>query len=368
MKIKIIPCLLAALLGFFVNATSAVASIESAGTTTTVKANNPGIVYEGRSAVDATGAVRLGFPGVAVHLRFSGSVLTLKADASDDDLYFDVSLDGAAPTLLKLHKGMGDYVLMKNDREADHSMILTRRNESWQGTVAMMDFSFGMDGKLLPAPELPKRKLMFIGDSVTCGELTAYEAGRDMKAKINSNGRLSYGMILARRLGAQCNLVSYGGRGIIRDWQGIRDTRNAPQFYELALPDDPSIVWDHSRYVPDAIGIQLGTNDFSQGIPDQNEFVNTYVQFIEKIRRDAPDAVIVVMDSPMVDDDLSRGPRRSALHFYLEQIVSRVGNPKVILASLKHYPGVPGNTHPTGQEHEAIASELEPVFRRALGW
>ena len=209
---------------------------------------------------------------------------------------------------------------------------------------------------------------MFIGDSVTCGELTAYETGRDTKAKLNSNARLSYGMILARQLGAQCNLVSYGGRGIIRDWQGIRDTRNAPQFYELALPDDPAAFWDHSRYVPDAIGIQLGTNDFSQGIPDQNEFVNAYVQFIEKVRRDAPNAVIIVMDSPMVDNDESCGPRRSALHFYLQQIVARVHDAKVMLASLKHYPGVPGNTHPTGEEHEAIAAELAPAFRRALGW
>jgi formate dehydrogenase major subunit len=61
--------------------------------------------------------------------------------------------------------------------------------------------------------------------------------------------------LVARRLGAQCHLVSYGGRGIIRDWQGIRDTRNAPVFYELALPDDPAVRWDHMRYVPDAIGI-----------------------------------------------------------------------------------------------------------------
>lgn len=368
MKIKILLSLLAVVGCLSTGVTSSVASNPNDGRTISVKANDPGIVYEGRCAVDATGSVRLGFPGVAVHLNFRGSSLTLKAAAADDDLYFDVSVDQAAPTLLTLHKGEGDYVVMKSGQAADHSVALTRRNESWQGTVAIMGFSFGAGGKLLAAPELPKRKLMFIGDSVTCGELTAYEAGRDMKARINTNARLSYGMVLARRLGAQCALVSYGGRGIIRDWQGIRDTRNAPQFYELALPDEPALTWDHSRYVPDAIGIQLGTNDFSQGIPDQNEFVNTYVQFIEKVRRDAPDAVIVVMDSPMVDNDADRGPRRSALHFYLEQIVARVGNPKVILASLKHYPGVPGNTHPTGKEHEEIASELEPVFRHALGW
>ena len=292
----------------------------------------------------------------------------MRVNASDDDLYFDVGVDGAAPTLLRLNKGAGEYVVVPGVVVAEHTVALTRRNESWQGIVSILGFNLGGPGELLALPAAPSRKLMFIGDSVTCGELTAYETGRDTKAKINSNGRLSFGMILARRLGAQCHLVSYGGRGLIRDWQGIRDGCNAPKFYELALPDDPAAHWDHRRYVPDAIGIQLGTNDFSQGIPDQTEFVTAYVEFIRKIRSDAPDALIFVMDSPMVGDDPARGPRRTALHFYLEQIVARSGSPKVVLAPLPHYPGVPGNTHPTGREHEAMATELEPLLRRALGW
>ena len=347
---------------------SAVATAAALASTPPMPANNLAITYEGRYAVDSAGEVQLGFPGVTAHLRFRASALTLRANASDDDLYFDVSVDGAAPTLLALHKGAGEYVVFQSAAAAEHTIALTRRNESWQGIITLLDFTLGVGGEWLSAPVLPRRKMMFIGDSVTSGELTAYEAGRDTRAKINSNGRLSYGMILARRLGAQCHLVSYGGRGIIRDWQGIRDTRNAPQFYELALPDDPAARWDHRRYVPDAIGIQLGTNDFSQGIPDQNEFVNAYVQFIEKVRRDAPDALIFVMDSPMVGDDSNRGPRRTALHAYLEQIVARARSVKVILAPLPHYPGVPGNTHPTGREHEAIAAELEPLIRGALGW
>lgn len=360
-----LPAMTAGLLAL---ATSAVASAPVSGSTLPVPANNAAIIYEGRSDSTATGAVRIGFPGVTVHLRFRGTALTMRASASDDDLYFDVSVDGAAPTLLRLQKGESNYPVVQAESPGEHTVSLTRRNESWQGTCTIFDFAPGAGAELLSAPELPKRKLMLIGDSVTSGELTAYETGRDTRAKINSNARLSYGMLLARQLGAQCHVVSYGGRGIIRDWQGIRDTRNAPQFYELALPDDPAVRWDHRRYVPDAIGIQLGTNDFSQGIPDQNEFVNAYVQFLEKIRRDAPEALIFLMESPMLADDPVRGPRRAALHSYLEQIVARVGSAKVVIAPLDHYPGVPGNTHPTGAEHAAMAAALAPLVRAALGW
>jgi lysophospholipase L1-like esterase len=343
------------------------ASAAAASSTRPVPADNPAIVYEGRVAPDPSGGVRMGFPGVTVHLRFSGSTLTMRARASDDT-YFDVIVDDTAPAVLHLQTGEGTYTVVTGAGASDHTVALVRRNESWQGTCEILDFEPGPGGKLLPPPELPKRKLMFIGDSVTCGEKDAYEPSRGMQDKLNWDARVSYGMLLARRLGAQCALVSYGGRGVIRDWQGIRDTRNAPQFYELALPDGPAVQWDHRRYVPDAIGIQLGTNDFNQGIPDQNEFVNAYVQFIEKVRRDAPGALVFLMDSPILQDEPGRGPRRSVLHAYLEEIVARAGSPRVILAPLRHYPGVPGNGHPTGADHKGMADELEPVMRRALGW
>jgi hypothetical protein len=346
-----------------------------AGTEAASPGNQPGMaaasdanaVYEGRYALDERGAVRLGFPGVTAHLRFQGSVLSMKADASSDDALFDLCVDGGPPTLLRLRKGDGTYPLF-NGSAGVHTIELTRRNESWRGTCSILGYATGAGGALLAPAPLPGRRLMFIGDSVTCGELTAWRPGADPKDGVNSDARASYGMILARRLGAQCHLVSYGGRGLLRDWQGIRATNNAPQFYGLALPDDPTASWDSSRYVPDAVGIQLGTNDFSSGIPAREEFVAAYVDLIRRVRGDAPNALIFVMDSPIVRDDPAGGPKRTVLHGYLEAVVGKFGSPKVILAPLSHYPGVPNNGHPTGPEHVAMADELEPVLRRTLGW
>jgi len=201
---------------------------------------------------------------------------------------------------------------------------------------------------------------------VTCGEQAAWDPARGLADKLNSNARASFGHVLAQRLGAQCHLVSYGGRGVVRDWQGRRDVRQAPQFYDLALPDGPPIPWDHRRYVPDVVGIQLGTNDCNLGLPDESEFVDAYVGLIVRVRGDAPDTWVLVMDSPIVRD-LPGDPRRTGLHRYLEAVVARCASPRVALAPLRHYPGVPGNGHPTGAEHRAMADELEPLVRRGLG-
>ena len=344
-----------------------VGATTAGGASRFVPANDAAFVYEGRVAIGAGGSVHMAFPGVTAHLRFRGDSLNVQVEAPKP-LYFDVSVDGGAFVELAVGPGAGFYPLVRGVGASAHTVALVRRNESWQGVCTIRGFMLGDGAQVLPPPDLPVRKLMFIGDSVTCGELTDFQPGRDFHDPANSDARLSYGMILARRLSAQCHLVSYGGRGIFRDWQGNRATGNASQFYERALPDEPGVPWDHARYVPDAIGIQLGTNDFSPGIPAEGDFVGAYLSFIRKVRADAPKALIFLMESPMLADNSARGPRRSVLRAYLEQIVARSADSRVILAPLSHAAGVPGNEHPSGREHEAMADELEPLLRRALGW
>lgn len=338
-----------------------------------VPALSPDVRIEGRFAPGADGAVRLGFPGVTLHLRYRGDALAMQVEASSEKVYFDIFVDRLAPVTLHAKTGRGTYPLLPSGTaRGEHTIVVLRRSESWQGTCEIRGFVPGDGGEFLTPPPAHARRLMFIGDSVTGGEYCDWTPhdplGDGRSDSHNANAGHSYGMYLARALAAECMLVSYGGRGVIRDWQGIRDTRNAPQFYELALPDDPSAHWDPARYVPDAIGIGLGTNDFSQGVPDQKEFVNAYVEFVRKIRRDAPQAWIFLLGSPILDDPAGGVPRHAVLDGYIAGIIARLQDPRVQFAPVAHYAGVPGNGHPLAAENEDVARKLEPQFRRALGW
>jgi hypothetical protein len=343
--------------------------IAAVGLGVVVPASDSHIRYEGRTAVRTDGSVDMGFPGVTVHVRVLGSGLRFTVEATKGRQYIDVGIDDGPWRQIEVHAGRGTYALDFDGSGGDaastgvHTISLVRCNESWQGTLSFKSFAATSGGELLDPPALPERKLMFVGDSVTCGEMTTYHPGTDFNDPANTDARVSYGMLLARRFQAQCYLVSYGGRGVIRDWQGIHKTNNAPQFYELALPDDPETPWDHRKYVPDAIGVQLGTNDFSSGIPDEVDFVNTYVTLVHTLRRDAPGAFIFLMESPILD-----GEKRAVLRSYLEEIVSLVRDPRVRLAPLVHRRGVPGNGHPTGAEHQAMADELAPRLKSVMGW
>lgn len=329
-------------------------------------ANDPRVSYEGRCATGPGNEVRLGFPGVTLRARVHAASLRVRIHASSNDVFFRVGVDGGPLRRVRLQQGDNWLPLFSDLPVADHTVELVRITESWQGVCEIQGLE-AANGTLLAPPPLPARKLEFIGDSITCGE-GVVPTGDGRTAADRTDATATYAMKLAQRLGAQCELVSYGGRGILRDWQGGRNTNNAPQFYELALPDDPTAKWDPRQYVPDAIGICLGTNDFNQGVPDENDFVNAFVEFIHVLQRDAPNAQIILIDSPILTDGEHAVPKRTVCSAYLDEVVRKVNSPQVRHAAVKHYPGSPGDGHPLAASHTAMADELEPVFRAALGW
>jgi lysophospholipase L1-like esterase len=331
-------------------------------------------VCEGRFATGGAGELRLGFPGQLIHLRAEASSLSVKIRASSDTAFFDILVDGGAPKRVRLAKGEAEYPVFNYERVGNHSVVLQRRNESWQGTADVLGFS--TEGRLLAPDALPERRMLFIGDSVTCGAVSETTADSPKQPGWGAvaghadtcNARAGFGGLLARKFHAQAHFVSYGGRGVVRDWQGLTTIANAPQFYDLALPDDNTVAWDHARFVPDVVVIALGTNDFNQGIPDQKDWVNAYVEFVRQVRRDAPKAHVFIAQSPIVNDSPDQAPRRTVLNAYLGDVVRRLNDPLVQEAPTAHYPGLPGDGHPTGPEHVRIAEELGAVIAKATGW
>ena len=322
------------------------------------------LTVEGRYAFAPSGALRLGYPGIALRMAATTPQLTMRVDSSSPDVFLAIRADGGAPRTVRLAKGQQDLVVF-DGVPGRHEIEIVRRTESWQGTMEVLGFGQAGDGYISALPS-PERRLMFIGDSITCG--AGLDAAPDSKADgpETSDASRAFGRLLAERLKAACHLVSYGGKGIIRDWQGKTTELTAPQFYTRAMPDDPTTTWDPHRYVPQAVAICLGTNDFNQGIPDREAFVGTYASFVRRILRDAPGTRVLLLDSPMTDDGADK--RRTALLDYLDDTVHRVGSPDVTHAHVAHQPGRPSNAHPIASQHVAMADEIEPQLRAATGW
>jgi lysophospholipase L1-like esterase len=332
------------------------------------------IDYLGRVGFAADGEARLGFPGITIRFVYRGPAPLVKLGAGTDHCYFNLACNGWDPVMIHPPKGRSTFVLPAGEAPAEGWLVeLVRRSESWQGVASFHGLSLPAGCELLPPPARPERRLMCIGDSITSGERIDRMAPELDDTPRTANAGRSYGMLLARALGAQVHLVSYGGRGVVRDWAGSTDVANAPQFFDRTLPDDPNSVWNHRDYVPDAVVVCLGTNDFSPGLIEEVVYTAAYDRFLSAVRAAYPATALVLAESPVFDETAGTPGRikRDLLRRCLDAIVARrrgEGDRRIVVAPLRHMPGGVGDGHPTAFQHEQIAAQILPRVRELTGW
>lgn len=336
---------------------------------TIVVASMSEMQIEGRSLSTETKTLA-GFPGVLFHFVPLGMDMTLELIADKEGQSVDIMMEGA---LIRFDLDVGENTLdlgpLWDMNPHDHilpgcDVKVFRRGESWQGNLTFVAAknSKGFRDVSDPWFDIPENKLLFIGDSITAGAGTTSRLNDDGEREAVSNARLAYPRVLGDRLNAQVHHVAYGGRGLMRDWQGITDTNNAPQFYDRVLPDNPDHLWDPQDYQADVVSVMLGTNDFNPGIPDRESWTQAYQDFVMRIRTDYPEAQIFLISSPMTG-----GEKGEALKTYVTEVAEGFGSHSVRYLEVSQYYGEAWDSHPTAAEHQKIADELEVAFREALG-
>jgi lysophospholipase L1-like esterase len=335
-----------------------------------VPINDPHLRLMGRTDDRDPAHPRLAYPATGLEFRFKGTSAQLQLTADTPNSALTIVIDHKAPRLQILKRGANTLMLGENLDEFAHTVEIYKRTETWQGSLTLDGLTLPAGATLLDLPPVPQRKLMFVGDSVTCG------VGIDNNAQCTHDPQLpdinayeSYGMLLGRRLDADTQLVCYGGRGLVRDYRGLTITDNVvniPDFLSLSIASDKPegrVPWDASRFQPDAIFMCIGTNDMNleKTKPlDETAWVAAYVAFLHKVRGLYPGSLIFITEGSIVTDPLlARMVQRAAA----ESLDSRV-----IYVPSQHYPGNGCNGHPTGIQHRHMADDFEPVLRRALEW
>lgn len=330
------------------------------------------IFIEGRTLKTPQGN-EMGFPGTKFNFVPNEMDMMLHLVAEKPDMSIDVSLEGSGFHTVALERGANEVDLgfLWEKHPHDHivagcNVEVVRRNESWQGVLTLTGVTSSGDFRrrgetALAQLVLPKTKLLFIGDSITAGAGTESRVNAAGDREAVSNARVAYPRVLGQRLNAQVHQVAYGGRGVTRDWQGITDTNNAPQFYDRVLPDDPTHLWDPKDYQADIVSVMLGTNDFNPGIPDRESWTQAYKDFVMRIRTDYPKAQVFLISSPMTG-----GEKGKVLKTYVRGVAESFETPQVKYLEVSKYYGEPWDSHPTAAEHQKIADELEPFFRAHL--
>jgi len=352
-----LPAIFAA---FCFNLTCAAAQAQES-TVNAIAATDNQITTMGRIVKNADGSAQFSYPGVSFFINFEGKKLSLDASSSGGQNYIEVIVDGGEPKLIKLTAQQEHVHLVQSESIQQHKVEILHRSETWHGIVTFKKFT--TDGKFTAASVLPTRKILVLGDSVTCSEaIDRVDGGK--KNTSWWNPRLSYGMLTAKALNAQVNLVCMGGRGLVRSWNGKTDENNLPDFYQYAIPTDKNpIKWDHTQYDPDLIISAIGTNDFSSGIPDREVYVNTYAKLLLTLLANHKHAQIALMEGSILDGD-----KKAALVDYLHEVVKRVDDKRVHIVKSTHYPGDKTDAHPTKEQHALMAKDLVQQVKAIMKW
>jgi lysophospholipase L1-like esterase len=337
---------------------------------TLIPVNDPRIEIIGRTNSGKHGEIQLAFPGAGIRLRFTGATILLDVGSSTETAALTVVVDHGVDSVIPLYAGENQIEVAKDLPAAPHTIEIYKRTEVWEGLVTLKDAEISADSTLFAAQPRSARRLMMIGDSVTCGEGVGQNPTcTPDRAHPSSDAYNSYGMLMGRRLDAETNLVCYGGRGLVRDYRGFTKADNVltvPQIADLALPmDEPKerVQWNPASWQPDVIFISVGTNDFNleKTKPlDEAIWVGEYVKFLAHLRAEYPHAQIFVTEGAIVTDPLLAKMVKQAAADSHDSLVHYVAS--------KHYVGYPCNAHPTGAEHRQMADDFEPILRSTLGW
>jgi len=226
--------------------------------------------------------------------------------------YISVFLDGQ-PTpfhTLCVEAGEQRTLLYTAGQAQAHTLRVVKRSENSKGRLGLR--SVWVEGRLTAAtPRESALKLEFVGDSITCG------FGNDMAAEetvfdvAKENAFSAYPAITAQLLGADYQCVCISGIPLcwasdpgfrlhipeldgftppvrtMEDHYGFTD-RNHQEAIGLS---DGFTPWDFQRFRPDAVIINLGTNDAFRlrvsgcSATEETYFISRYVAFLHQLRR-----------------------------------------------------------------------------------
>lgn len=305
------------------------------------------IVFSGRWSDTEKGSKKCGFEGY-VEIAFTGTSIKAVAPLSGNAY---AVIDGKEP-VGAINLSGKEITLAKKLENGNHTLRLYAQAQ--QAFPEIGGFRIDEGASVLPAKR--GKMIEFVGDSIMEGYVDPRDAGKwGANSYMNSYARLT-GEMLSEKYGMNFNTIAFGGSGLLnvktdplpmstRYFKAIE--KKSSDTAQTVVPD-----WDTSKYAPDYIVINMGTNDRggSTGM-----FKATYLSFVRKLRAVYPDAEIVLMIPFKFYDDNQTG-----LINAIKQIVDESADEKIHLADTEDWqiPGGADNLHPSPDSHKKAAEKL----------
>eukprot|EP01052_Picozoa_sp_SAG31_P011694 SAG31_NODE_668_length_12945_cov_15.915849_4_plen_346_part_00 len=236
------------------------------------------------------------------------------------------------------------------------------------------------DGRALPPSEPRSRRIELIGDSISAGygargsqalhnKSLASNLDRalcpvnDQTSGIAGDGTSNYIWKIAEHFEADLALIAWSGKGMFRNC--CDPGEKMPEYWLQTLGGgNHTTDWDHSRFVPDMMVINLGTNDAPRGGDDSKNFSHAYTAFVLN--------ALEIYRNPSLPVFVAQGPMNCAeeLRIALSETILAVNmaGGRAIYLNLCG-PSCDGcGGHPGQVAHAAMAEMAIPSIAKEMGW
>jgi len=312
----------------------------------------------------------------SVSFNFIGnecSIALQSVDSYEHHNYVQLVLDGKYIGKIRIEKGdVQTFPIKVTSNKKEHRLEIYKNTEAQSGNILFA----GTTAKLTTISFKKKKKIEFIGDSITCGAASdpsdiPCDKGEYMD---HHNSYYAYGPRLSRTIGVDYLMSCVSGIGMYRNWNDEnKDEAIMPDIYQnLYLTKDPSKPKYDFAFQPDVISIALGTNDFSGGdgkkerLPfNPEKYVSNYINFIKMLYKHNPNVQIVITNSPMVG-----GERAVVFEDCLNKVKNAFANDKahkpIQIFKFKPMTAKGCSGHPDVADHKVLADEYAPFLKSLL--
>ena len=282
------------------------------------------------------------------------------------------------PVKISLDQTVNECVLFESNIEKTVLIKVLKLSECAFGFAGLKQLEIEgtlRKGRIIGDKANAKPKIEFIGDSITCGYGIEGVWEKDTFCTAQERPDKAYAFLTARSLKAEFQLCSWSGIGITSNYVDPA-TINLPDTHwlmpacwpytdksgELRLRAEPH-VWDESRFSPDIVVINLGTNDISwvRGIEERRlAYVSGLRQFIEAVHRRSPDAKICCCLGIM-GQELCNSVEAACKLFSMDFPSVPVKTVRFDLQ--KESDGIGADWHPSPVTHRKAARKLAAVLK-----
>jgi len=222
-------------------------------------------------------------------------------------------------------------------------------------------------GSVVNPPAPVPRTIEFIGDSITCGYGIQGKPPCDFTSSTENN-YLSYSGLVGRHFNTNYYVESWSGRGVVRNYGDPNITSQVPLpvLYPRSIAGDNSTNWDFpTKSRPDAVVINLGTNDYSTlPHPPQTIFETGYQNFIAFLLGNYQQVHIFLVCGPLINNPCCS---------YIQDVVKTksINFPTIYyvdMTNILNSTDYGCDGHPNVSGHQKMANVAIPTIKKVMGW